>query len=533
MKESQDILLEVKHLSIAFKKKLVVDDLSFSIAPQEALAIVGESGSGKTLTALSIMQLIPNSAQLSQSSKIVCDNLDLLTLPERDMCRFRGGKIGMIFQDAMSALHPTLSIKQQLLESIQKNQIIKKTRAITMAKNLLSEVGMDDIDRVMNAYPHELSGGMRQRAMIAMALAGQPQLLIADEPTTSLDISIQAQIIDLLKKLQISRKMAILFISHDLSVVSQIAERILVMKDGRLVENAPPHTFFHSPQTSYTKALIASMPSMNPQRTTPDSQPNERIEIKHLKVYYPIRKGFLKRVVDYTKAVDNVSFQVTRGQTLALIGESGSGKTSLAMAITGLIQTFSGSIQFQGEHARENIQMIFQDSYASMNPRMTIKDIITEGLIAKGEKSAHIKKKLDMAVDKVGLSHDIYHQYPHEFSGGQRQRICIARALITQPDYLILDEPTSALDVSKQAAIISLLKKLQKEHHIGYLLITHHLPLVATLAHEACVILQGKIVERAAAQKILSSPQHPYTQELIKLSRKPLAIMQHASLNNY
>ena len=519
MKEKPNKQLSVNHLSIAFKNKYVVKDLCFSIAPQEALAIVGESGSGKTLTALSIMQLIPPNAQLSRSSKIILNDQDLLSLSEKDMCRIRGGKIGMIFQDAMSALHPTLSIKQQLLESIQKNPIIKKSCAIKTAKNLLIEVGMNDIERTLNAYPHELSGGMRQRAMIAMALAGQPQLLIADEPTTSLDVSIQAQIIDLLKKLQTSRKMAILFISHDLSVVSQIANRILVMKDGRLIENAPLNTFFQSPKHSYTKQLIASIPSINHHQTIPTHPSNEVITIHHLKVYYPIRKGLLKRVVGYTKAIDDVSFQLTKGQTLALIGESGSGKTSLAMAMSGLVKPFSGKVKYQGTSPTPNIQMIFQDSYASMNPRMMIKDIITEGLVATGEHSAQMKKKLDAVIEQVGLNRDIYHQYPHEFSGGQRQRICIARALITRPDFLILDEPTSALDVSKQAAVIELLKTLQCDHQIGYLLITHQLALVSALAHRSCVILNGKIVECAAAQEILSSPQHPYTQTLVHFSK--------------
>jgi peptide/nickel transport system ATP-binding protein len=493
-------LLAVRRLSVklAGEDRRVVDEVHFTIQAGQCFGIVGESGSGKTLTALSIVQLLPSLARVSTHSEINFCGDNLLNYSQRRIRQIRGKRIGFIFQDAMSAFNPVLTIGRQLREAGP------LTHAQSQA--LLSEVGIDDPLRCLRAYPHELSGGMRQRAMIAMAIAAGPELLIADEPTTALDTAIQSQILALLQQLSRQRKTAILFISHDLKVVSQLADEILVLQKGRPVEQASRADFFAHPHHAYSQKLLAAILPTTPRKHAL-SHPSELLKVENLRVYFPIRAGVFRRTVDEVKAVDDVSFTVMAGETFAIVGESGSGKTTIARAIVRLLPVVSGHIVLNGvdltavsakmlRRQRRYIQMIFQDPYSALNPRMLVAESLIEGLRAQDPSLSHRQSlaQVDRLLAWVELPLSAKQHYPHEFSGGERQRLCLARALALQPRLLILDEPTSALDVSIQKQVLVLLEKLQDELGIAYLLITHDLGVVSYLAHRMVVMHQGQIV---------------------------------------
>jgi len=522
------MLLNIQNLSIQFSTTTaVVSELKLSIKRGDCLGLVGESGSGKSLTALAIMQLLPSTASVSKDSKIIYDGDDLLYYSERRMRRIRGQRIGMIFQDAMSAFNPVYTIGNQLAEIIYRIDKVSTNKMKLIAYSLLNEVGIDDAKRTFDAYPHQLSGGMRQRAMIAMALAGKPEMLIADEPTTALDVTIQAQILELLKILQVKHDMSLLFISHDLAVVSQLANQIAVMRFGKKVEEADVSEFFQNPKTEYSRQLLDAIPNKHT-HSIEQKQTLPLLQVKHLKVYFPVKKSLLKRTVSNIKAVDDISFGLASGQTLALVGESGSGKTTTGKAILKLLKSSQGKIIFNGNdlstithknlrQLRHDMQIIFQDPYSALNPRMMIFNCIAEGLFAqrKVRNKQEAVDKVNHALQQVELAPDIKWRYPHEFSGGQRQRICIARALVLEPKLLILDEPTSALDVSIQMQILKLLEKLQTELNLTYLFITHNLSVVSYIADSVVVMYQGKIVEHGHTDAILNDPQHEYTRKLI------------------
>ncbi|PHQ78094.1 MAG: peptide ABC transporter ATP-binding protein [Coxiella sp. (in: Bacteria)] len=523
-------LLSVSHLSVRFDKQLAVDDLSFDIYENEIVGLVGESGSGKTVSALAAMQLLPDNATVSENSRIIYQDKDLLDQSEKNMRAIRGSEISIIFQDAMTAFNPVFTIGNQIIESIRSHHRCRKKIALQEARHLLDEVGIKDPDQCLKSYPHQLSGGMLQRAMIAMALASKPRLLIADEPTTALDVTIQAQVIDLIKEIKAkhaSDGMGVLFISHDLGLVSQLCDRVIVLKEGIKVEQNTCREFFANPQHDYSRQLLASLPSLTPKLTATHDTPT-LLETDNLSVYFPIRRGALRLKQGDVKAVDGVNLKVPKGETLALVGESGSGKSTTAYAILRLLNITSGQILYNktplqnlSQHKyhpyRRDIQIIFQDPYAALNPRRLIGDSIAEGILT--QKIVRSKKEADELVDelllKVELTPDMKYRYPHEFSGGQKQRICIARALGLKPKLLVLDEPTSALDVSIQAQILQLLIKLQQEHGMSYLLITHNLGVVAEMSHHIAVMYQGKIVEHGTTQAILNNPTHPYTKQLL------------------
>lgn len=528
-------LIEIKNLGVGFQSENtiepVVHDIHFDIYRGETFALVGESGSGKTITALSIMQLLPTAARLKSGSQIFLEDTDLLLLSEIQMRSVRGRRIGIIFQEAMAALNPVLTIGEQIDEVLTCHFQIKKHTRQDKILELLENVGIQDPLFCSQSYPHQLSGGMKQRAMIAMALAAEPDLLIADEPTTALDVTIQAQILDLLRNIQKKRNMSLLFITHDLGVVSQMADRIAVMHQGRIVEQASSNDFFVNPQHLYSQQLLAAIPRWeNREREVIEISESAKPELKveNLKVYFPVRKGVLKRTVGYIKAVDDVSFSLYEGQTLALVGESGSGKTTSGKGILWLTPPTAGKIQYENlmlsdfgtkipHQMRGNLQIIFQDPFASMNPRMTASEIIEEGMVAQkmGETAQERQSRIEELLELVGLSADHKFRYPHEFSGGQRQRICIARALAVEPKIIICDEPTSSLDVTVQMQILRLLSHLQENSGLAYLLITHDFSVVSFLADEVAVMYQGKIVEHGPVEQILKSPQHAYTQKLL------------------
>ena len=472
-------LLEVKDLSLTFPHRnnlRAISNLSFTLQQGETLGIVGESGSGKSLTSLAIMQLLPEAAYLSQESKVFFKGKDLLQRTEKEMRFIRGQEISLVFQEALVALNPVLTIKQQLLESIYKSTINKKN-GNKRALELLSEVGIDNPKQCLNSYPFELSGGMQQRCVIAMSIACEPKVLIADEPTTALDVVVQEQILDLFQKVQKKHGMSLIFISHDLAVVSQIANRVLILKKGQQVESGLCKDVFKKPKTEYGKKLLSSIPSPKPRKKIKEISKNKEVfDVQQLKVYFPIKKGLFKRTVGHVKAVDGISFSVKQGETVGLVGQSGSGKTTAAMAVLSLIERTSGDFTFVGrkindasiesmQFLRRNMQVIFQDPYASLNPRKQVFDSIIEGMIA--QKKIKTPKEaipiVDELLDQVSLSKKVKWNYPHEFSGGEKQRICIARALTMNPKLLVLDEPTSALDVTVQMQVLELLESLQKK----------------------------------------------------------------------
>lgn len=526
-------ILDIQHLTVGFGQQApdatVIEALSLQLFTGQSLGIVGESGSGKSLTALSILQLLPPGAWVARDSHILFHGQDILDVSERNMRRIRGRRIAMIFQDSMSAFNPVFTIGDQLMEVLCLHTRCSRRTAYQKACQQLDEVGIQDPHHTLRAYPHQLSGGMRQRAMIAMALCTEPEILIADEPTTALDVTLQAQVIHLIKTLQRQHQTALIFISHDLAVVSQLVDSLCVMQKGRKVEEATTAAFFKQPQTAYSQKLLNALPSNTP-RATKTTQPEraEGLSVSNLKVYFPIQSSILKRTIAYVKAVDDVSFQVEAGKTFALVGESGSGKTTTGKAILKLIPHYAGSIVLNHQditHAsakqlrqiRHDMQIIFQDPYASLNPRQRIGDCMAEGLLTQkkwlGKKAIH--QKIDEMLSAVGLPLTAKSRHPHAFSGGERQRICIARALTLEPKLLVLDEPTSALDVSIQMQVLTLLERLQAEYHLAYLLITHNIGVVAYLAQTVGVMLKGKIVEQGDTERILLNPQHAYTQKLL------------------
>jgi peptide/nickel transport system ATP-binding protein len=580
-----------------------VDGISFELEKGRTFALLGESGCGKSMTALSIMRLLP-AAGRAVSGSVDLDGWSLLDLPEMDMRAVRGGRIAMIFQEPQSSLNPVLTVGDQVGESVRVHHGLTGRAARRRVVELLNEVGIPDPGRRSEEFPHQLSGGMKQRVMIAIALAGAPDLLIADEPTTALDVTIQAQVLDLLRRLQQETGMAILLITHDLSVVAGVADEVAVMYAGHIVEQSSCREFFDLPQHPYSQKLFASVPTAAKRDrrlavisgavpslaeefpgcrfearcdrawdlcrqnlppwvetgqargvrchlygpaascapATPAASPVTEVEsragpaqgletllhVRGLKVYFPIRRGLLKRTVGWVRAVDDLSLDIAAGRTLALVGESGCGKTSAGKGLLQLIRPTSGSVRFAGQELtrmravelrrrRRDMQIIFQDPYSSMNPRMMISQIIEEGMMAQGlggdEQSR--QARADALLDQVGLDREVKHRYPHEFSGGQRQRICIARALAVDPKLVVCDEPTSALDVSVQAQILNLLRDLQSGLDLAYLFITHNISVVEYLAHEVAVMYLGRIVERGTVEEILNRPRHPYTEALL------------------
>ena len=520
-------ILVVEHLSVGFNQgQKVVDDISFKIYAGETFALVGESGSGKSITALSVLRLLPNNARL-KANVISLLGEDLLNRSEFELCKMRGKRIGFIFQDPMSSLNPVMTVGRQIEEVIKLHFNLPRDAVKQRALELLSQVELPEPQQRIKDYPHQLSGGQRQRVMIAIALAGKPDLLIADEPTTSLDVTIQAQILALLKAIQLQTGMALWLISHDLALVSSIADRVAVMQQGKIVETGISSEFFNQPKHPYTRKLLAALPSMQSCLMHSSEEKPLLLQVSDFYCYYPIRKGIFKRVVDFVRAVDGVSFNMQQGKTLALVGESGCGKTTLGKSLLNLIPG-SGRVVINGvelnglagealRRQRANIQIVFQDPFSSMNPRMLVGDIIAEGIRALHPEVGveQRKSRVRQLLQQVDLPEDSALRYPHEFSGGQRQRICIARALAVEPKLIVCDEPTSALDVSVQAQIILLLKTLQKEKGVSYLFITHDLAVVAEIADDVAVMYQGKIIEQGSVAEVLTQPKQAYTKKLL------------------
>lgn len=523
-------LLTVEKLRVSFNyTQCVVDSISFNIYAGETFALVGESGSGKSITALSIVHLLPNNAQLT-ADKINLNNEPLLHYSEQTLCTIRGRRIGFIFQDPMSSLNPVMTIGSQIEEVLIQHFNLSKNERHQRVLHLLQQVEIAKPEQRIKDYPHQLSGGQRQRVMIAIALAAKPDLLIADEPTTALDVTIQAQLLRLLKQIQQQTGMALWLISHDLALVSTIADRVAVMQNGKIVETGDTATFFTQPQHPYTRQLLNALPRMSSatNRIISDKTDTPLLQVSNFSCYYPIRKGLFKRVVGHVKAVDDVSFSLARAKTLALVGESGCGKTSLGKSLLNLIPNSGGEVIIDGvalhtltgealRQQRAALQIVFQDPFASMNPRLLVADIIAEGIHALHPKISAEQRteQVRQLLQQVDLPETAALRYPHEFSGGQRQRICIARALAVKPKLIVCDEPTSALDVSVQAQIIQLLKTLQCQYGMSYLFITHDFGVVAELADEVAVMFQGKIVEHGSVQQVLTEPRHAYTQSLL------------------
>src|SRR6187399_2197954 len=525
---AREKLLEVRDLSVAFgrgdRQVLAVDRVSFDIGKGETVAVVGESGSGKSVTALSVMKLLPYPSAHHPSGSIMFKGRDLLPLSERQMRHVRGNDITIIFQEPMTSLNPLHTIEKQIGEILSLHQGLVGQAARVRILELLDQVGIPDPAGRLQSYPHQLSGGQRQRVMIAMALANEPDLLIADEPTTALDVTVQAQILKLLKDLQARLGMAMLFITHDLGIVRKIADRVCVMKDGKIVEENAVAEIFRSPQHPYTRALLAAEP--HPHALQPNPTGEIVLKTDDLKVWFPIKRGVMRKTVGHIKAVDGVSVEVRKGETLGVVGESGSGKTTLGLAILRLISS-SGPIVFMGNPLQElrfkemrphrrNMQIVFQDPYGSLSPRMSVSDIIQEGMwihmphIPRHECEKHVIK----ALEDVGLDPETRFRYPHEFSGGQRQRIAVARAIVLEPTFVVLDEPTSALDMLIQSQIVDLLRDLQARKNLTYLFISHDLRVVAALANRLIVMRNGKVVEEGPAAEIFARPKSDYTREL-------------------
>jgi peptide/nickel transport system ATP-binding protein len=609
-KESQSPLLTVTGLKTWFETSdqtvRAVDGIDFTIEKGETFALLGESGCGKSMTSLSLMRLVPEPAGRIVAGSVKLHDEDLLQLTEMQMRNVRGNRMAMIFQEPMTSLNPVLKIGRQIKETVARHSRFGDFSSKKRALELLDAVGIPDPNRRYNEYPHQLSGGMKQRVMIAIALAGDPELLIADEPTTALDVTIQAQVLDLLKQLQKDTGMAIMLITHDLGVVSQMADRVAVMYAGQIVEQANRDQFFANPQHPYSIKLFDSLPTINKRdqklaviqgsvpslaqtfkgcrfeprcdyawdvcrnelprwNSTPagggalchmldkeqvypgtTSKAETEVEVTRqsaltvaddeplmlhvdgLKVHFPVQKGLFKRTVGFVKAVDDLSLDIPKGKTLALVGESGCGKTTVGKGILQLVRPTAGCVKLEDiqlnrlssrelRAKRRDVQIIFQDPFSSMNPRMMVKDIVEEGMIAQqvGGDAKQREQRIEELLEQVGLSADHKLRYPHEFSGGQRQRICIARALAVEPKVIVCDEPTSALDVSVQAQILNLLKDLQNKLGLSYLFITHNLSVVEYLAHEICVMYLGRIVEYGQVEEVMSNPMHPYTKALL------------------
>ncbi len=525
---SRELCLCVRDLSIAFRsggrETLAVDRVSFDIVKGECLALVGESGSGKSATALSIMKLLPYPAAYHPSGSIEFHGRDLLQLPEREMRQVRGDDITIVFQEPMTSLNPLHTIEKQIGEILLLHRGLTGAPARARTIEVLTQVGIPDPETRLNSYPHQLSGGQRQRVMIAMALANEPDLLIADEPTTALDVTVQAQIIALLKDIQARLNMSLLFITHDLGIVRKIAQRVCVMKDGKLVEQGAVESVFNSPQHPYTRALLAAEPKPDPAPPQPDAP--VILETNELKVWFPITSGLMRKVVGHVKACDGLSLTLRKGETLGVVGESGSGKSTLGRAILRLISS-DGPIVFMGQQLqglrfkemrpfRRDMQIVFQDPYGSLSPRMSVADIIKEGLkVHFPDVPDHQRdERVIQALTDVGLDPATRFRFPHEFSGGQRQRIAVARALVLEPSFIVLDEPTSALDMVIQAQMVDLLRDLQKRHNLTYLFISHDLRVVAALASRLLVMRHGVVVESGEAAELFRNPKTDYTRAL-------------------
>jgi microcin C transport system ATP-binding protein len=520
-------LLEVRDLSVAFAggTMIAADRVSFRIGKGETVALVGESGSGKTVSALSILRLLPYPAASHPSGEVWFEGKNLLKLKPSQLQSVRGDRISMIFQEPMTSLNPLHTIERQVGEVLRVHRRMDEAAIRTRVLELLHKVGIREPEKRLDAFPHQLSGGQRQRVMIAMALANEPDLLIADEPTTALDVTIQAQILELLKQLQREMGMAMLLITHDLGIVRRMAERVYIMQAGKIVEDGATEDIFTKPQHPYTTQLLAAEPKGKPPAS--DDKAPVVVETDDLKVWFPIKRGLLRRTVDHVKAVDGLSLKLRQGQTLGVVGESGSGKTTLGLAILRLISS-EGPIAYVGKRIdgltsremrplRKEMQIVFQDPYGSLSPRMSIGQIIEEGLTIQepGLSYEERRARVGAALHEVGLDPKAQDRYPHEFSGGQRQRIAIARAMVLQPKFVMLDEPTSALDMSVQAQIVDLLRNLQKKHDLAYLFISHDLKVIRALCNYVIVMRNGKVVEEGPAAEVFSNPKEDYTKALL------------------
>lgn len=526
-------LLEIDNLSVAFgrpaNRRCVVESVSLTVAPGEKLALVGESGSGKSVTAMSVLRLHDEAQTDYPTGHIRFEGKDVLTLGEGELRRLRGRDVAMIFQEPMTSLNPVYTIGEQLIEPLMLHERLSRGEARRRAIERLERVGIREPEKRLEAYPHMLSGGQRQRVMIAMALACNPKLLIADEPTTALDVTIQKQILELLDELQREFNMAVLLITHDLTVVRHFADRICVMQKGKVVEQAGVDELFSAPRHPYTRQLLESEPeplvARDDIRAMADREPV--IEGRNVRCYFPIKSGFFRRTVGEVKAVDDVSLTVSPGETLGIVGESGSGKSTLGMCLLRL-QACSGELLFRGEplqelpdrdmrRLRSDIQVVFQDPFSSLSPRMAVEQIVGEGLKVHYPKlsSRDRRQRVGQVLEEVGLEPDMMFRYPHEFSGGQRQRIAIARAVILEPKLVLLDEPTSALDVSVQKQVLALLRDLQRKHNMSYLFISHDLKVVRAISHRTLVMRNGEVVESGETETLFRHPRHEYTRALL------------------
>jgi peptide/nickel transport system ATP-binding protein len=537
-------VLNIQNLSIAANDSPLINDISFSIKSGEIFALVGESGSGKSLTSLAIMRLLPEALQVTAGA-ISLNKTELFTLPEYQMQKIRGKQVAMIFQEPMTSLNPVMKVGEQVAEVLRVHLKVRGKQARQKVVSLFEEVGLPQANDRYDWYPHQLSGGQMQRVMIAMALACEPDLLIADEPTTALDVTIQAQVLELLRSIRDRRGLSILFITHDMGVVNEMADRVAVMKQGEIVEQADKDHFFNNPQHPYTQQLLAD--AIPKKSFKPIIDTKSLLQINDLKVYFPVKKGLFQRTVGYVKAVDGVTLTIKKGQTLALVGESGSGKSTIGQAILKLVNSTSGSVDFstpgEGESEiesivdftaltekqmkpfRKKVQVIFQDPFSALNPRMTISEIIREGMDSL-QVGSRDKKDQDARIEEllkqVGLLSEHKYRFPHEFSGGQRQRIGIARALAVEPELIICDEPTSALDVTVRAQVLNLLEDLQQKYQLSFLFITHDLSIIPAIAHEVAVMKEGRIVEQGRVEQVMRFPKHEYTQALLNSAPKLL-----------
>lgn len=523
-------LLSVNHLSVAFtqdnQQSLVVDDVSFALEQGKTLALVGESGSGKSVTAHSILKLLPYPQASHPSGTITYQDTDLLQAKENELRGIRGNHIAMIFQEPMTALNPLHTVEKQIGEVLAVHKGLRPMQARQRILELLHEVHISDPERRLNAYPHELSGGQRQRIMIAMALANEPEILIADEPTTALDVTVQREIMQLLGTLQQRYNMAILLITHDLGVVRRYSHSVAVMKEGRIIEQGDTETLFQHPQTAYTRLLIDSNPHGSPIALSNEQYPT-LLSARQLTVKHPLEKPLFRKARHFFTALDSVNIDIEPGSTLGVVGESGSGKSTLALALLRLISS-NGDIHFSGQalHSlkqaqlrplRSQLQVVFQDPFASLSPRMTVAEIITEGLQQHTALSEREREdKLIQTLHDVGLDPSTRHRYPHEFSGGQRQRIAIARAIILEPRLIFLDEPTSALDRAVQVQVLNLLRDLQEKYQLTYVFISHDIKVIKAISHYVAVMRNGSIIEYGEAKKVLNHPENTYTQLLLE-----------------
>jgi peptide/nickel transport system ATP-binding protein len=532
MANTNDIILEARNVAVTFKVEggevKAVKDMSFALRKGETIAIVGESGSGKSVTARAVMRLLSKRATIAKQSSIMLDGQDVTKLPERDMRSLRGDKVSMIFQEPMTSLNPVYTVGAQIVEVIRIHNKVSKNEAWARALELLKEVQIPDPEARIKQYPHQLSGGQRQRVMIAMALANRPDILIADEPTTALDVTVQAQILNLIKALKDKYGMAVILITHDLTVVRQFADRVYVMQHGEVKEHNATEALFKSPQHPYTKRLLSSEPKGVAKPLEGDSP--SILTGKDVRVTYVLKRGGLfNATYSDLHAVDCLSLDLKRGETLGLVGESGSGKTTFGQALIRLLNPQEGEITFDGDRIdglhrdalrpyRARMQIVFQDPFSSMNPRMNVRQVIEEGLIVNkiGASAADRLERVQKALSDSGMPTDVLSRFPHEFSGGQRQRLAIARAIAMEPEFILLDEPTSALDLSVQAQIIELLRKLQRERGLSYLFISHDLKVVRALCHRVIVMQHGKIVEQGPVADVLTNPQTEYTKRLVR-----------------